>query len=294
MTNSLITVSAVVFSDRAGRILTVRKRGTGRFMMVGGKPEGDETPRATAIREAHEETGIALGWDDLTLLGRWRESAANEAGHSVRSTVFCARQPLEDVPEVMNEIADARWLDPAGSLPGDLAPLLEHCILPGLADRDRAARAGEGSAPAWDLDDLAQAVFGDTPAMHDRLAALVADGRKQATSSLLADYEAAGEAPPADGALAYLTDSRGALLGLVETLRCRVVPLGEVDDDFARREGEGFADAAQWRRAHEQFWGRGHLGDDTPVVTEEIGFTPHRTAPAQGRLPRPHTGARAV
>ncbi|HEX9086427.1 MAG TPA: NUDIX domain-containing protein, partial [Arthrobacter sp.] len=41
--NALIIVSAVCVFDEAGRLLTVRKRGTDKFMHPGGKPEAGET-----------------------------------------------------------------------------------------------------------------------------------------------------------------------------------------------------------------------------------------------------------
>jgi len=40
----------------------------------------------------------------------------------------------------------------------------------------------------------------------------------------------------------------------VETTRVTIVPLHLVGNDVARGEGEGFADAAQWRQTHVAFW----------------------------------------
>ena len=36
----------------------------------------------------------------------------------------------------------------------------------------------------------------------------------------------------------------------------RVVPAGEIDEQFARDEGEGFESVEDWRVAHEHFFGR--------------------------------------
>ena len=62
--------------------------------------------------------------------------------------------------------------------------------------------------------------------------------------------------------------------------RVRIVPISEVDDDYARAEGRGYADATDWRRAHEDFFRSegiaGFLGvtpvidDGTLVVTERF------------------------
>ena len=126
-----ITVSAVVLHDETGRVLTVRKNGTSRFMLPGGKPEPGETPAETAIREIAEEVGVDLDPGLLTELGEFRTAAANEAGHALESTVF-AHPPVPGA-RPLAEIAELRWLDPAGPLPGDLAPLLTDAVLPLLA-----------------------------------------------------------------------------------------------------------------------------------------------------------------
>ncbi len=127
----LIRVSAVVVRDEGGRVLTVRKRGTGRFMLPGGKPEAGESAARTALREFEEELGIALDPALLRPLGRFRSAAANEAGFELESTVFT--HPPVPVAGPAAEIEELRWLDPAVPLPADLAPMLEHHVLPALA-----------------------------------------------------------------------------------------------------------------------------------------------------------------
>lgn len=126
-----LVVSAVVLRDPHGRILTVRKRGTSRFMLPGGKREAGESPARTAIRECAEELGLSLQPGDLTDLGTYTAAAANEPGFLVEGSVF--EHPLRGEPLASAEIAELRWLDPHGPLPSDLAPLLEHHVLPALA-----------------------------------------------------------------------------------------------------------------------------------------------------------------
>lgn len=132
--NADIVVSAVVFRDERGRVLTVRKAGTRRFMLPGGKREKGETAQQTAIRECAEELGLELDPGRLTPLGVFLGDAANEPGHSLESSVFT--HPLEGAPVAASEIAELRWLDPSQPLPGDLAPMLEHHVLPTLEARD--------------------------------------------------------------------------------------------------------------------------------------------------------------
>ena len=59
------TVAALILTDGAGRVLTVRKRGTEHFMLPGGKIEPGESSDATAVREAHEELGLVLDAAEL-------------------------------------------------------------------------------------------------------------------------------------------------------------------------------------------------------------------------------------
>ncbi|QQM68012.1 NUDIX domain-containing protein [Actinomyces weissii] len=69
MSPESIIVSAVVMQDPQGRVLTVRKQGTGRFMLPGGKPEPGEDALSTAVREAAEELGVDLSPQALQDLG---------------------------------------------------------------------------------------------------------------------------------------------------------------------------------------------------------------------------------
>lgn len=128
-----IVVSAVCVFDNAGRLLTVRKRGTSMFMHPGGKPEAGETAVQAAARELAEEVGIVLDPGDLQLMGVWIADAANEAATDIEATVFLAPGTWEAQPSA--EIAEIRWLELGGDLPRDLAPLLTGHILPELAAR---------------------------------------------------------------------------------------------------------------------------------------------------------------
>ncbi|MBS4754595.1 NUDIX domain-containing protein [Nocardioides sp. zg-ZUI104] len=121
-------VVAAVALVRDGAVLTVRKQGTSRFMLVGGKLEPGESARDAAIRETLEEVGLRLR--EVRLLGEYESAAANEPDHRLVSTVFLAEADGE--PTAAAEIAEVRWtpLAPVGL--DDLAPMLEHNVLPEL------------------------------------------------------------------------------------------------------------------------------------------------------------------
>lgn len=135
--SGVIRVSAVVLLDGAGRMLTVRKRGTARFMLPGGKPEPGESAAETAVREVREEIGLDLDPAALEPLGAHRAAAANEAGLEVEGAIFLAPAAVAspDAIRPAAEIEELRWMDPSSPPPADLAPLLAERVLPALAAR---------------------------------------------------------------------------------------------------------------------------------------------------------------
>jgi 8-oxo-dGTP diphosphatase len=133
-----IVVSAVCVFNNAGRLLTVRKRGTSMFMHPGGKPEAGETAVQAAARELAEEVGIVLDPSELQLMGVWIAEAANEAATDIEATVFLAPGSWEAHPSA--EIDEIRWLELDAEPTRDLAPLLTDHILPELTRSGSADR----------------------------------------------------------------------------------------------------------------------------------------------------------
>lgn len=127
-----LEVAAVAFV-RDRQVLTVRKRGTSRFMLVGGKLDPGEPALDAALREAQEEVGLRP--ESLEPLGSFVALAANEPGHLVRCEAFLASGTTEGVePLAAAEIEELRWIGLDERL-DDLAPLLEHHVLPLLRER---------------------------------------------------------------------------------------------------------------------------------------------------------------
>lgn len=149
----VLTITAVCLRDDDGALLTVRKRGTERFMLVGGKLDQGESAASAAVRETAEEVGLRLDTAQLRPLGVFVAPAANEAGAWVRCTVFTA--PLTGRPVPLAEIEELRWQpvdeDALRALPADLAPLLREHVIPALRSapggpRSRPRRAASGGA----------------------------------------------------------------------------------------------------------------------------------------------------
>jgi 8-oxo-dGTP pyrophosphatase MutT (NUDIX family) len=122
-----IEVVSVAFV-RDGEVLTVRKRGTARFMLVGGKPEPGESAEEAARREVLEEVGFEPGV--LHPMGEYVGPAANEPDTEIRSVTFRAELPGGVRPVACNEIAELRWQSVHGPLPEDLAPVLRDFVIP--------------------------------------------------------------------------------------------------------------------------------------------------------------------
>ena len=125
----IVEVVGAIIRDAEGRLLTVRKRGTERFMLPGGKREAGEDDLTALRRELAEELGVAL--QSATLLGRFEAAAANEAGAVVRSHAYLST--VRGELAIQAEIEELLWLDPAAAPPVPVAPLLTAHILPALA-----------------------------------------------------------------------------------------------------------------------------------------------------------------
>lgn len=115
---------------------------------------------------------------------------------------------------------------------------------------------------------------------RDQGIAAILDGRKTALTGLMEIHEHAGEPVPEPGQRFSLVDSAGHPVAVIEMTEVGVVPITEVDDEYAHAEGRGYPDAAAWRAAHEELFTSqeisGYLGftpvisDDTLVVTERF------------------------
>jgi uncharacterized protein YhfF len=101
--------------------------------------------------------------------------------------------------------------------------------------------------------------------LRRQLVDAVLRGEKTATAGLLAEYEAEGEQPDTVGDRCVLLGYDDEPVALVEVTESRVVPAAEIDESFARAEGEGFESVEDWRVAHEDFFGQS-IEPDTRIV----------------------------
>jgi uncharacterized protein YhfF len=97
-----------------------------------------------------------------------------------------------------------------------------------------------------------------------------------ATCSALWELEAEGEPVPRPGEVSIVLDGTGEPLCIIETTEVEVRRFDEVDEAFARDEGEGDRSLAYWREAHRGFFSRTLPGigrrfsEDMPLVCERF------------------------
>lgn len=127
-TTRSILIAAAVLVGPDGRVLLVRKRGTGIFMQPGGKLEPREAPEHALVRELREELDLEIDPAAATYLGRFSAPAAHEQDAIVVAEAF--RLAIADEPSPQAEIEEVRWVDPADPGPLRLATLSRDHILP--------------------------------------------------------------------------------------------------------------------------------------------------------------------
>jgi uncharacterized protein YhfF len=96
--------------------------------------------------------------------------------------------------------------------------------------------------------------------LRRRLVEAVLAGRKTATAGL-AESEDPEDKPGERYTLLGYDDEP---VGIVEVTEARVLPAAEIDEQFARDEGESFGSLEDWRLAHERFFGQ-PIEPDTPI-----------------------------
>ena len=96
--------------------------------------------------------------------------------------------------------------------------------------------------------------FGNTPEMADELGALVVEGTKTATASLMFWYEEKNEPMPKVGDYSVILDGRGEPMCITRITRLDQVPYKDVGEEMAYLEGEGDRSLAYWRRVHRDFF----------------------------------------
>ncbi|MBC7878118.1 MAG: ASCH domain-containing protein [Anaerolineales bacterium] len=118
--------------------------------------------------------------------------------------------------------------------------------------------------------------FGDNPELADELGQLVLSGIKTGTCSAVWEWEAEGNPIPEVGLISITLDGHNNPICILETTEVTLRRFNEVDEDFARSEGEGDLTLEYWRKAHTNFFSRilpkfgREFSEDMPLVCERF------------------------
>ena len=132
-----IVVAAALVQNPTGQLLLVRKRGTGCFMLPGGKIELGQTPLQALARELREELGTSFQSWQARFLGVFTTAAAHEPDHEVVAHLLAVNLETDANPGA--EIEEMIWADILEAHSFPLAPLVTKAILPIVRDM-RSAR----------------------------------------------------------------------------------------------------------------------------------------------------------
>ena len=129
----------------------------------------------------------------------------------------------------------------------------------------------EGERPN---DAVVSAGYAGNPELTDELLALYFAGKKTAGSSLLEDFQSAGDSLPQVGNHWIYLNRRGEPCCILKTERIVMHKFKDVPPEIAAAEGEGDGSLEYWRRVHREIytpflakWGVHELNEAT-VITE--------------------------
>ena len=104
----------------------------------------------------------------------------------------------------------------------------------------------------------------------DRLAALVLEGIKTATSSAYRLYGLEDEDVPKVGEYSVILYGDGQAACVLRTTKVSVVPFKDVDERHAWLEGEGDRSLAYWRKVHMEVFGEEFVEADLAFDEDEF------------------------
>lgn len=118
----------------------------------------------------------------------------------------------------------------------------------------------------------AKFIFGDSEAQCNRLLTLVRQGRKTATCAALEDFEKAGKDLPIVGLQEVVMNWDGTPALVIETTSVKVVRFCDVDESFARAEGED-EKLRVWQFNHQEYLQRnGGFDPEMMIVCQRFRF----------------------
>ncbi|MDV5357520.1 ASCH domain-containing protein [Kosakonia sp. SMBL-WEM22] len=117
-------------------------------------------------------------------------------------------------------------------------------------------------AQAWQI--------GDSPALADELAALVASGIKTASCGAFTWWQSEESAPKL-GSYNIILNGESEPVCVIRIISLRLMRFCDVTEAFARKEGEGDLSLEYWRKEHQRFFSAaGIFSEEMELVAEEF------------------------
>lgn len=117
-------------------------------------------------------------------------------------------------------------------------------------------------AGAWQM--------GDSPELASELANLIKKGIKTASCGSFASYQQE-ESAPRIGSYNIILDGQNVPVCVIRLVSLQLVRFCDINEEFARKEGEGDLSLEYWKKEHERFFIReGHFSEDMELIAEEF------------------------
>ncbi|WP_395314397.1 ASCH domain-containing protein [Enterobacter sp. ECC-249] len=117
-------------------------------------------------------------------------------------------------------------------------------------------------AQAWQM--------GDSPELANELAGLIKKGIKTATCGSFTSYSQDVSAPRM-GSYNIILDGQNVPACVIRLVSMRLVRFCDVNEEFARKEGEGNLSLEYWQIEHQRFFLReGHFSEEMELIAEEF------------------------
>ena len=97
---------------------------------------------------------------------------------------------------------------------------------------------------------------GDSPELADELLGLILEGRKRASTNLVAEMEHHGDPEPEVGAYCVVHEGAGRPAAVTRTVALRRTTFADVDEEHAFWEGEDDRTLESYRREHIKYFTR--------------------------------------
>lgn len=117
-------------------------------------------------------------------------------------------------------------------------------------------------AGAWQM--------GDSPELASELANLIKKGIKTASCGSFASYQQE-ESAPRIGSYNIILDGQNVPVCVIRLVSLQLVRFCDINEEFARKEGEGNLSLEYWKKEHQRFFIReGHFSEDMELIAEEF------------------------